>query len=202
VSAAKTRPAPGATVQSLRDIMQHEEQLQQQQFSAGQRSSTAAASSWVAKAARGLPSTNWNNPALSSGPAIATSNQILPMNNATAISSKLDASSSRVEEGEQFWNFKDFKQSHSAGPADPSRSAPPAQEPYSARPYAQSTEKKNSTELGGMNSEMAEWCTQQLRRLANNDDLTLVQFCLTLESPVEVREYLAAYLGSTPQVTT
>jgi hypothetical protein len=29
----------------------------------------------------------------------------------------------------------------------------------------------------------------------------LIQFCLILESPIEIREYLAEYLGSTPEVS-
>ena len=200
-TAVKTKPLVGASVQSLRDIMQHEEQLQQQQLGAGQRSA-ASGSSWVAKAAKGLPSTNWNNPAFSAGvtPTPASQPAISSSSTTSTVPSKQDVPSARMDEGEQFWNFKDSKPSQPAGTGstDQTKNIPSTQE---GRHYTQSIDKKSSTDLGGMNSEMAEWCTQQLRRLANNDDLTLVQFCLTLESPVEVREYLAAYLGSTPQVS-
>ena len=40
----------------------------------------------------------------------------------------------------------------------------------------------------------------QMTKLNGTDDLTLVSFCMTLSDPVEIRQYLTAYLGSTPQV--
>jgi hypothetical protein len=51
-----------------------------------------------------------------------------------------------------------------------------------------------------MPTEMAEYCAGQLQRF--NADLTLMEYVYTLESPVDVRAYLAEYLGSTPQVYT
>lgn len=53
--------------------------------------------------------------------------------------------------------------------------------------------------------DIVDWSVQQLKRLTSDnknttDDLALIQFCLTLKSAVEIREYLADYLGSTPQV--
>jgi len=53
----------------------------------------------------------------------------------------------------------------------------------------------------GMSREFATWCTQQLVKISGSKDLTLVKFCLSVESTAEVREYLAANLGSTPQVS-
>lgn len=52
---------------------------------------------------------------------------------------------------------------------------------------------------------IVDWSVQQLKRLSSDnknttDDLALIEFCLTLKSAVEIREYLADYLGSTPQV--
>jgi hypothetical protein len=53
---------------------------------------------------------------------------------------------------------------------------------------------------------IVDWSVQQLRRFTNDNkresssDATLIEFCLTLKSAVEIREYLADYLGSTPQV--
>ena len=52
-----------------------------------------------------------------------------------------------------------------------------------------------------MSQEFSEWCTNQLLKIAGNGDLTLVSFCLTIDSAAEIRETLAAYLGSTPQVS-
>jgi hypothetical protein len=56
----------------------------------------------------------------------------------------------------------------------------------------------------GMNGRMApsleSWCKEQMEKLNGTDDLTLIQFCMTLTDRDEIRQYLAAYLGSTPQV--
>ncbi|KAJ0393726.1 hypothetical protein P43SY_004927 [Pythium insidiosum] len=40
-----------------------------------------------------------------------------------------------------------------------------------------------------------------LKAINGSEDLTLVEYCATLEDPGEIREYLAAYLGSTPRVS-
>ena len=40
------------------------------------------------------------------------------------------------------------------------------------------------------------WCAAQLKNLVGNDDLTLVQFCMTLKDPGEIREYIRTYLVS------
>lgn len=37
-------------------------------------------------------------------------------------------------------------------------------------------------------------------KLNGTTDITLVSFCMTLSDPGEIRQYLTAYLGSTPQV--
>lgn len=65
------------------------------------------------------------------------------------------------------------------------------------------SEKKSKASFGGsaMSGDMADWCSVQLKKINNSDDLTLVEFCMSLGSAVEIREYLAAYLGSTPQVS-
>jgi len=44
------------------------------------------------------------------------------------------------------------------------------------------------------------WCISQMQKINNSDDLTLVSFCMTLTDPIEIRQYLTAYLGSTPEV--
>jgi hypothetical protein len=53
----------------------------------------------------------------------------------------------------------------------------------------------------GMSREFANWCATQLTKITGNKDLTLVKFCLSVESTAEIREILAANLGSTPQVS-
>ena len=51
-----------------------------------------------------------------------------------------------------------------------------------------------------MNPALEAWCKEQMRKLNGSDDLTLVSFCMTLNDPAEIRQYLTAYLGSTPQI--
>jgi hypothetical protein len=55
---------------------------------------------------------------------------------------------------------------------------------------------------GKMTPTLEAWCKDQMRKLSGNDDLTLIAFCMTLTDPTEIRQYLTAYLGSTPQVTS
>ena len=51
-----------------------------------------------------------------------------------------------------------------------------------------------------MNPALESWCKEQMRKLNGSDDLTLVSFCMTLNDPAEIRQYLTAYLGSAPQI--
>ncbi|KAK7231203.1 hypothetical protein SO694_00071155 [Aureococcus anophagefferens] len=43
------------------------------------------------------------------------------------------------------------------------------------------------------------WCKTQLKKINGSDDITLIQFCMTLTDNSEIRQYLSMYLGSTPQ---
>lgn len=56
----------------------------------------------------------------------------------------------------------------------------------------------------GMNGRMTpsfeSWCKEQMEKLSGSNDLTLIQFCMTLTDAEEIRQYLTAYLGSTGQV--
>ena len=38
-------------------------------------------------------------------------------------------------------------------------------------------------------------------KLTKSSDLTLMHFCMSLDDPAEIRQYLAAYLGSKPEVS-
>jgi hypothetical protein len=53
-----------------------------------------------------------------------------------------------------------------------------------------------------MTPALENWCKEQMKKLNGSDDLTLVAFCMTLSDPIEIKQYLAAYLGSTPQVSS
>ncbi|CAN0259495.1 unnamed protein product [Discosporangium mesarthrocarpum] len=63
---------------------------------------------------------------------------------------------------------------------------------------------KPAAAFGGsaMSPDMAAWASQQLRKITGKDDLTLLEFCMSLTDASEIRQYLAAYLGSTPQVSS
>ena len=66
-----------------------------------------------------------------------------------------------------------------------------------------STTQKTMEEFGAngkMSPALETWCKDQMRKLSGSDDLTLVAFCMTLSDPIEIRQYLTAYLGSSPQV--
>ena len=53
---------------------------------------------------------------------------------------------------------------------------------------------------GKMSPAFENWCKGQMQKINNSDDLTLVSFCMTLTDPIEIRQYLTAYLGSSPEV--
>ena len=78
----------------------------------------------------------------------------------------------------------------------------PSAKPATAASNNSSKDKEKSS-FGGkeMSKDMADWCAGQMRKLNNTDDITLLQFCMSLESAVEVRQYLSEYLGSTPAVS-
>lgn len=52
----------------------------------------------------------------------------------------------------------------------------------------------------GMSPEMRTWCTQQMQRIRGSDDITLLEFCMSLDSPLEIRTYLQQYLGAKTEV--
>mmetsp|Transcript_9381 Transcript_9381/g.17885 ORF Transcript_9381/g.17885 Transcript_9381/m.17885 type:complete len:1095 (+) Transcript_9381:153-3437(+) len=51
-----------------------------------------------------------------------------------------------------------------------------------------------------MSPPLEKWCKEQMMKLNGTDDLTLVSFCMTLNDPSEIRQYLTAYLGTGSQV--
>ncbi|ETW08551.1 hypothetical protein, variant [Aphanomyces invadans] len=52
---------------------------------------------------------------------------------------------------------------------------------------------------GNASDDLLLWASKQVKKLGGAEDL--IQYCATLEDPGEIREYLAAYLGSTPKVS-
>ena len=49
---------------------------------------------------------------------------------------------------------------------------------------------------------MQEWCRQQMLKLSNKDDLTLVEFLMSCQSSGETAEYISAYLGKSSDVAS
>mmetsp|Transcript_7748 Transcript_7748/g.11686 ORF Transcript_7748/g.11686 Transcript_7748/m.11686 type:complete len:912 (+) Transcript_7748:77-2812(+) len=54
----------------------------------------------------------------------------------------------------------------------------------------------------GMPPDMANWAKSELKQLGGSQDITLLDFCMSVADASEVREVLAAYLGSTPKVSS
>ena len=176
-SAAATKNAKQPS-QSLDEIMQQEELARQQQLAGGPTANlgvrvAAPAGSWAAKAAKAAPSGSYASIPVS--PVLKTSPGTAGIKPAVI-----------HKEVESFWNFTDNK-------GEGKLSA--------AAPIEKSVLRQNEASAGGMPHAFAEWSISELKKLSNKDDhLTLIQLCYTLESAVEIREYFAEYLGSTPQV--
>lgn len=70
-----------------------------------------------------------------------------------------------------------------------------------APPQPQGGKNSSADAFGAkMSPALEKWCKEQMMKLNGTDDLTLVGFCMTLNDPNEIRQYLTAYLGSTAQV--
>jgi GYF domain len=66
-----------------------------------------------------------------------------------------------------------------------------------------SQEDQHADDFGAaMSPALESWCKAQMTKINGSDDLTLVSFCMTLTDPSEIRQYLTAYLGASPQVSS
>ncbi len=54
-----------------------------------------------------------------------------------------------------------------------------------------------ATPFGGpsMSNEFKMWCSAQMQSLTASEDLTLIEFLMSLSSAAEIKEYVAQYLG-------
>uniref|UniRef100_A0A6S8CDN4 GYF domain-containing protein n=1 Tax=Aureoumbra lagunensis TaxID=44058 RepID=A0A6S8CDN4_9STRA len=68
------------------------------------------------------------------------------------------------------------------------------------QPTAQSKKTASPFGAASQNNTLEAWCKTQLKKITGSDDLTLIQFCMTLDDTSEIRQYLSMYLGSTPPV--
>ena len=47
-----------------------------------------------------------------------------------------------------------------------------------------------------MSNEFKMWCSAQMQSLTGSEDLTLIEFLMSLSSAADVKEYVAQYLGA------
>lgn len=89
----------------------------------------------------------------------------------------------------------------------PTRSASLAvhhQPPPSLRPQKPSRSKStaDAADFGAkLPRGLEDWAKEQMVRLNGSEDLTLVSFCMSLQDPEEIHQYLAAYLGLSKEVS-
>ena len=159
-------------VLSLREIMQQEEVTQLQ----SPKSNTISQSTWAAKAGTNVRGN------LSATHSRVASDHLMSTKTTQSDVAVTNSSHSVVTVSEK--KSKEKSKTKTAGGGTPS----------------------DGFVAGKFSREFADWCSNQLVKIKGNDgneDLTtLVQLCLSLESAADIREYLAIYLGSTPQVQT
>lgn len=178
----------GGQTKSIREIM---EQEQKDLSSIGQISSKAPMpGTWAAKAfAPGSPQFTQLQ---------RTSQQQLQQMQSQQQQSQqqaMRAIPNQQTSNESFWNFSD-QSTFKVNPQQQQISQQQAYEHQNQQPILQN----NENELG-LPKEFLDWCLPTLRRMNANVDLTLIQFCFSLQSAGEIREYLAEYLGSTAIVS-
>lgn len=190
----------GATAAPLRDVMQQEAAAA---ASSGKRNGGNASSgrgkggapqpsSWAAKA--GIVSGGGFTSAAPVQAGVANSNIEPP---------KLTVPAAMEER-----NNASGKQQQRSGtsPVPPQNSSSSANAQQKQKQTSKSGGKSNKSEFGGkvMSDELAEWCNIQLKKISdsggNKVELTLMEFCLSLDSVADIRETLVGYLGSSPQV--
>ncbi|KUF77187.1 PERQ amino acid-rich with GYF domain-containing protein [Phytophthora nicotianae] len=164
---------------SMRDILAEEERLAQERAKASENTPTNShwmnivAGNKVAAAAIPKPSRSVLGPVPAS--VLKSRQQIRAANGAAK------PSPPKTESDASFWNF---------GAAQKESTSTSAQVGTS-----------NAFGSKNVSSEFMTWALKQLKTIDSNADVTLLEYCATVEDPGEVREYLAAYLGSTPRVS-
>lgn len=182
---ASTVTAQVSSKQSLRDILAEEERLAQKRV---QQHEVAVKSAHWSNVVAGKPSTIASKSSRSLGPvpaAVLKSSSQARMSNTNSRGQAAHTSTSRPtvdESGDaSFWNF------------DAAQSVVP-----DSNSNTVSTNKFGSKVLV---PELMTWCAKELEQIGGVENLTLMEYCATLDDPGEIRQYLAAYLGSTPRVS-
>ena len=170
------------TSKSMRDILAEEERLAQERARANENAPTSShwmnivAGNKVAAAAIPKPSRSVLGPVPAS--VLKSRQQIRAANGAPK------PSSLQPEKDASFWNFG---AAQSAG-----------------KEFASNGAQVNSSNAFGsskISSEFMGWAVKQVKTIDSNANVTLLEYCASVEDPGEIREYLAAYLGSTPRVS-
>ncbi|KAG1706526.1 hypothetical protein DVH05_001675 [Phytophthora capsici] len=169
-----------STSKSMRDILAEEERLAQERAKANENAPVSShwmnivAGNKVAAAAIPKPSRSVLGPVPAS--VLKSRQQVRAANGAAK------PSPPKTESDASFWNF---------GAAQTTSHA------------SDSTQVSTSNAFGSNNvtSEFMTWALKQLKTIDSNANVTLLEYCASVEDPGEIREYLAAYLGSTPRVS-
>jgi hypothetical protein len=223
-----TAPAATGSALSLAEIQAQEEEARQRQQAEAARNASAAAPATTNMSSQlknllGVRSAPAAAP-VSTGPAWGNAAAPAAAKGAASLRDIMQQENTREDEGARpavaggrkptSWAAKAGSTTFSAPePAVVTRVAAPAPAPVSApapapvvvkpAPKAAVNKEKEKSSFGGkdMSKDMADWCAAQLKRINGSDDLTLAQFCMSLESAAEIRETLSSYLGSSPAVS-
>jgi hypothetical protein len=96
-------------------------------------------------------------------------------------------------------------------PAQATRKSQPSFPELNKAPALSQQQRSSSTASGPTSAEdfgasmspaLEAWCKEQMQKLNGSDDLTLIAFCMTLTDANEIRQYLQAYLGGGPKVSS
>nr|CCA16417.1 conserved hypothetical protein [Albugo laibachii Nc14] len=183
---ATTASTRVSSKQSLRDILAEEERLAQER---AQQQEVAVKTAHWSNVVAGKPNATISvKSSKSLGPvpgAVLKSSSQARLSNTNSRGQSAHISSSRLTSDEtgdaSFWNF------------DAAQSVVPSSDPR--------TLSTNSFGSKALVPELMTWCAKELEQIGGVKNLTLMEYCATLDDPGEIREYLAAYLGSTPRVS-
>lgn len=167
---------------SMRDILAEEERLAQERAKANENAPTSShwmnvvAGNKVAAALIPKPTRSVLGPVPAS--VLKSRQQVRAVNGAAP------PAVAKTESDASFWNFKAARSSDS--------------EPLSTNAP---TDASNAFGKKKVSSEFMGWAFKQLQTIDSNANGALLEYLASVEDPGEIREYLAAYLGSTPQVS-
>lgn len=165
-----------ATRKSMSEIQQEEARAAAKLAMERKNNPRSSSGGWANIAASGGGSSGWSGGAVKATPPAVVTNASVP-----ALKPATQARPTQAA-------------------AAPKAGAPRRQAAPPPPPQAKSQQAVADEFGASMPPALQSWCKDQMKKLNGTDDLTLVSFCMTLTDPVEIRQYLTAYLGSSPQV--